>query len=333
MNKGDLLLGKAISRLPVNRPTFVRRHTIPFLHQSSCSLVVLPTFLDLRSRGIQKFCTSFYAQIPFSPTPPTSARFLAVDQALLTADVPHLFGLPTRLLNSSEGEWLQEDSEEQLHIFQNAPAVLPIDRFDWRFRATSRVKRPKKDEDEEKQRSPRRKRLQGLEPDLEGLYYHASQNYKSKYVRSFLTEVVISVYIIFRFVHLLDLEEAEESAALKHRLSTWGLKRLEREGYCVTGLSAYWLEANHFGRPVASFSYGPGMRLSDNKLEFVAFLIFSITLLSCYFQKRHAGPPVTRRPAERNYSNWICNFPHRYAFASLLCQQIQQIRLEWSVAP
>jgi hypothetical protein len=258
-----------------------------------------------------------------------------VDQALLTTDVPHLFGLSSRLWNSSEGEWLQEDSEEQLHVFQNAPPVLPVDRFDWRNRPTSRVKRPKKDSDKEKQKSPRRKRLQGLEPDLEGLYYHASQNYKSRYVRSFLTEVMILLHIIFRFVHLLDLEEAEESAALRHRLSTWGLKRLEREGYCTTGLSAYWLEANQFGRPVASFSYGPGIRLSDNKLEFVAFLIFSTTLLSyCFFfQKRHAGPPFSRRPAEGNYSNWICYFPHRYAFASLLCQQIQQIRLEWSVAP
>ncbi len=141
MNKGDLLLGKAISRLPVNRPTFVRRHIIPFLHRSlACSLVVLPTFLDLRSRGIQKFCTSFYAQISFSPTPPTSARSVVpqiVDQALLTMDVPHPFGLPTRLLNFPEGEWLQEDLEEQLHMFQSTPLVLPIDQFDWRFRATS----------------------------------------------------------------------------------------------------------------------------------------------------------------------------------------------------
>lgn len=84
-------------------------------------------------------------------------------------------------------------------------------------------------------------------------------------------------------MHLLDLEEAEESAALRHRLSTWGLKRLEREGYCITSLSAYWLEANQFGRPVASFSFGPGIRLSDNKLEFVAFLIFSTTLLSMLY--------------------------------------------------
>jgi len=192
MTKGDLFLGKAITRLPVNRPTVVRRHIIPhhnFLHQSPCSL---PT-IDLRSRGIKKFCTSYCAQTPFSPT---STRFLdpqTVDQAILTTDVPHLFGLSSRLSNSSEGEWLQEDSEEQLHIFQNAPPALPVDRFDWRNRPTSRVKRPTKDLDKEKQRFPRRKRLQGLEPDLEGLYYHASQNYKSRYVRSFLTEVIIFV--------------------------------------------------------------------------------------------------------------------------------------------
>lgn len=83
-------------------------------------------------------------------------------------------------------------------------------------------------------------------------------------------------------MHLLGLEEAEESAALNHRLSTWGLKRLEREGYCITGLFAYWLEANQFGRPVASFSLGPGIRLPDNKLEFVAVLSFSANLLLFY---------------------------------------------------
>lgn len=53
-------------------------------------------------------------------------------------------------------------------------------------------------------------------------------------------------------------------------MSTWGVPRLEREGYCLTKLSAYWLEANHFGNPVASFSLGPGDKIPDNKLECVS---------------------------------------------------------------
>src|SRR5258705_56444 len=73
----------------------------------------------------------------------------------------------------------------------------------------------------------------------------------------------------FRFLHLLRLEEAEETAALRYRLSTWGIQRLEREGYCMTGLHAYWLEENQFGKPVASLSLGPGVILPDSKLEYV----------------------------------------------------------------
>lgn len=37
----------------------------------------------------------------------------------------------------------------------------------------------------------------------------------------------------------------------------------------MTGLYGCWLEANQFGKPVASFSLGPGIILPDNKLECV----------------------------------------------------------------
>lgn len=70
-----------------------------------------------------------------------------------------------------------------------------------------------------------------------------------------------------RFLKLLSLEEAEDEAALRDRLAQWGLTRLQEEGYCVTGLAAYWLEANQFGRPVAAFSLGPGILLPENKFE------------------------------------------------------------------
>ncbi|KAF9480305.1 P-loop containing nucleoside triphosphate hydrolase protein [Pholiota conissans] len=70
-----------------------------------------------------------------------------------------------------------------------------------------------------------------------------------------------------KFQKLLSLEEAEDEAALKDRLAQWSLTRLQEEGYCVTGLGAYWLEANQFGRPVAAFSLGPGILLPENKFE------------------------------------------------------------------
>ena len=37
----------------------------------------------------------------------------------------------------------------------------------------------------------------------------------------------------------------------------------------MTGMSAYWVEANQFGCPVAAFSIGPGMVLPENKFESV----------------------------------------------------------------
>lgn len=117
----------------------------------------------------------------------SSARYLGshatVDQAFLkTTDVLHPFELPGKLLNSSEGEWLQE-SEEEHHVRQLPSSDRPTNRFDWRIRASSRVKKPEVvSEDDERQRFPKRKRLQGLEPDVEGLYYHAAQDYKSKCV-------------------------------------------------------------------------------------------------------------------------------------------------------
>lgn len=69
------------------------------------------------------------------------------------------------------------------------------------------------------------------------------------------------------FLPLIDAEQTEDEAVLRERLANWSLKRLQEEGYCITGLSAYWLEANKFGRPVASFSLGPGIKLPEHRFE------------------------------------------------------------------
>lgn len=73
------------------------------------------------------------------------------------------------------------------------------------------------------------------------------------------------------FLKLLDAEQDEAQESLKKRLSTWSLDRLQEEGYCLTGLIAYWLQENQFGRPVALFGLGPGLALPDHKFEYVAF--------------------------------------------------------------
>ncbi|KAH9052013.1 hypothetical protein EDB83DRAFT_1204435 [Lactarius deliciosus] len=68
-----------------------------------------------------------------------------------------------------------------------------------------------------------------------------------------------------RFLPLLELEQAEEEKELRERLAKWPLKRLRDEGYCITGMSAFWLDSK-YGH-VASFALGPGVALPDNKFE------------------------------------------------------------------
>ncbi|KAG0707227.1 hypothetical protein DFH29DRAFT_53840 [Suillus ampliporus] len=55
-------------------------------------------------------------------------------------------------------------------------------------------------------------------------------------------------------------------AVLRERLSTWSLFRL-REGYTTTGLSTFWMGGRNFGRPVASFSLGPGINVPEDSFD------------------------------------------------------------------
>lgn len=66
---------------------------------------------------------------------------------------------------------------------------------------------------------------------------------------------------------LLKAEQAEDEAVLKERLSNWSVSRLKEEGYCLTDMSAYWLDGTQFGRPVASFALGPGLALPEHRFE------------------------------------------------------------------
>ena len=47
------------------------------------------------------------------------------------------------------------------------------------------------------------------------------------------------------------------------------MQKLQEEGYCLTGLSAFWLSETHFGRPVASFMVGPGVALGQHLFRWV----------------------------------------------------------------
>ncbi|KAG0707217.1 P-loop containing nucleoside triphosphate hydrolase protein [Suillus ampliporus] len=122
----------------------------------------------------------------------------------------------------------------------------PSQRSDWRLRATSRTNRTQHQRHGRyiKRVNPPQIELQQGEP-----FYEEIQAYNK------------------HFLSLLESEQAEDEAVLRERLSTWSLFRLREEGYTMTGLSAFWMGAPKFGRPVASFSLGPGIDLPEHRFE------------------------------------------------------------------
>ncbi|KAJ8521488.1 hypothetical protein ONZ45_g1808 [Pleurotus djamor] len=155
--------------------------------------------------------------------------------------------------SAAEFEWLQGDD---VSVGQQI-CELPDDenatrsRFDWRQRPPSRVGSTDAAslDTGERKKYPKRFEPPKVSVEMGEPFYEAIQNYEA------------------HFSELLNLEEAEDETVLKQRLSTWSLDRLKEEGYCLSGMTAYWLKANQFGRPVASFSLGPGILLPDNRFE------------------------------------------------------------------
>ncbi|KAJ7634774.1 P-loop containing nucleoside triphosphate hydrolase protein [Roridomyces roridus] len=143
---------------------------------------------------------------------------------------------------------LRKGSVDSERTVVNALQCSP--RFDWRLRAPSRVKsKPSTRENGKKSKYVRREHPSRINVGLNEPYYDAIQSYSK------------------RFMAMLEAEQQEDEAVLKERLSTWSLTRLQEEGYCLTGLSSYWLEETQFGRPVASFLQGPGMSLPEHRFE------------------------------------------------------------------
>lgn len=151
---------------------------------------------------------------------------------------------------AAEQEWLQEEqfqSSSSLPIHPSDPTP-PTERFDWRLPASSRIRRVSVSSSERK-KFVRRKIPPLLMVEKGHSFYNAIRSYED------------------RFLGLLAAEQAEDEAVFKERLSSWSLPRLKEEGYCLTGLSAFWLQANQFGRPVAAFLLGPGRVLPEHRFE------------------------------------------------------------------
>lgn len=70
-----------------------------------------------------------------------------------------------------------------------------------------------------------------------------------------------------RFLDLLAAEQETEQNLIRTRLANWPQDKLKRDGYCLTGLSTFWLQSNQFGKPVAAFLLGPGIALPYHRFE------------------------------------------------------------------
>ena len=79
---------------------------------------------------------------------------------------------------------------------------------------------------------------------------------------------------LYRFLPLILAEQQTESKVIVARLASYGTERLQREGYCVTGLDAFWLEKTSLGRPVAGFRCSSGSALPFNVFMWVFFAVF-----------------------------------------------------------
>ncbi|KAF5376100.1 hypothetical protein D9615_007758 [Tricholomella constricta] len=156
-------------------------------------------------------------------------------------------------LTAAEEEWLQEDQLQPTSTIPLHPydPNQPNERFDWRLRASSRMRKlPAQVSQPVKRRQYIRRKQPPVNKIVQGEeFYDAVKNYED------------------RFIKLLAAEQADAEAVLQERLSSWTLDRLKEEGYCLTELSAYWLQENQFGRPVASFALGPGLALPDHRFE------------------------------------------------------------------
>ncbi|PPQ98679.1 hypothetical protein CVT24_003306 [Panaeolus cyanescens] len=149
---------------------------------------------------------------------------------------------------AAEQEWLQEGGDVENVFVENTPTQPASGAFDWRKRASSRQTTSSSPSSS----IPAYKR-RIFPPQLSS----EPDEQLSQAIRSYTEQ----------FLELLSLEEAEDEAVLRERLSTWSLHRLQLEGYCLTAMSAYWLQENQFGRPVATFARGPGVTLPEHKLE------------------------------------------------------------------
>ena len=115
---------------------------------------------------------------------------------------------------------------------------------------------------------------------------------------------------------MLEAEEKESREIILNRLATWHIDKLKEEGYCLTGLKAFWLTDNHFGRPVATFTIGPGEPLPEHKF----------TLVSIYVNKEFNTEWVAAGMEPRYYSQLSKTNPSQKKLGEEVLSPVQVLR-------
>ena len=93
--------------------------------------------------------------------------------------------------------------------------------------------------------------------------------YKKQYVhtRSHFLRRPFLILARKSFLPAIDAEQLADEEILNERLSSWPLEKLKEEGFCITGLQAFWMEKPMFGKPVAAFQIAPGEALPMHNFE------------------------------------------------------------------
>jgi hypothetical protein len=139
-----------------------------------------------RTRPFGRPSLRSYSTMTGLPTAPDD-----FDELLHEPSNSETFDSLSTLVYSSEEHSLQGDCSHPSS--QQSPPSSYL-RFDWRLRASSRLRKGKEREDDtETRKSPYRKRLQDVEPDQAGPFYQAFQDYKTRFVH------LINIYFYFIF--------------------------------------------------------------------------------------------------------------------------------------
>jgi len=188
----------------------------------------------------------------------------ALQDVVLSQTRRHAFPVP---LNECD-IFIHDESLRAASPLRSPATDCPLPRFDWRRRAASRPSQGRTHRLSCDGKEPRRHIKRLIPPHLEiqpdERFYHELKAYEDRCVLHILPEIATKLFPS-RFLPLLELEQVEEEKEVRERLAKWPVKRLCDQGYCITGMSAFWLDSK-FGN-VATFGLGPGVVLPDNKFE------------------------------------------------------------------